>query len=349
MLHTIPDLNIITSFPLDYMHLVCLGTVKKLILLWIKGPIRVRYPSWKIKEISILLEKLKINTPCEIARKPRGLDQIRWKATEFWTFLLYIGPIVLKPILFNEQWKHFFNLSISFIILLSPNCSQLIDIRNKLLENFVKQFEVLYGRHLMSHNIHGLLHICNDYKVFGPLDKCSAFPFENYMHTLKRTLRKPHKPLEQVIKRLNEMKLLHSNINIKKDSYFCSGCHSKGSLIDDINMNSHQFSTLKLNTFIIKTHVDADSYLITKDNDIIKVFNIIKVGNKDTDEILLICKQFVSVDALYNKPINSTLLNIYTFNNKLSQQYFKYSLNEIKNKMFLIPSNNSYSTHSFNC
>lgn len=190
MLYTIPDLNIITSFPLDYMHLVYLGTVKKLILLWIKCPIRVKYPSWKIKKISVLLERLKVNTPSEIARKPRGFDQIsRWKATEFRTFLLYIGPIVLKPILSNEQWNHFLNLSISFLILLSPNCSHLISIAQKLLDNFVKQFEIQYGRHFMSHNIHGLLHISDDYNSFGPLDKCSAYPFENFMSILKKKLR----------------------------------------------------------------------------------------------------------------------------------------------------------------
>lgn len=105
-------------------------------------------------------------------------------------------------------------------------------------------------------------------------------------------------------------------------------------------MKLHQFTTLKLTTFIIKTHIDADSYLLTKDNHIIKVFNILKIDNENHDGIILICKKILNVNPLYNKPISSSILNIYTFNNKLSPLYFQYPLNEIKNKMFLIPSNN---------
>lgn len=53
-------------------------------------------------------------------------------------------------------------------------------------------FEVIYGRHFISHNIHGLMHLCDDYDEFGPLDNCSAFSFEDYMGSLKKMLRKPH-------------------------------------------------------------------------------------------------------------------------------------------------------------
>jgi len=42
---TLPNFNVVTSFSLDYMHLVCLGVVRKLMLLWIKGPLNIRYPS----------------------------------------------------------------------------------------------------------------------------------------------------------------------------------------------------------------------------------------------------------------------------------------------------------------
>lgn len=39
----LPGLDLVQSSSLDYMHLVCLGAVKKLILLWMhKGPLSVR-------------------------------------------------------------------------------------------------------------------------------------------------------------------------------------------------------------------------------------------------------------------------------------------------------------------
>jgi len=77
-------------------------------------------------------------------------------------------------------------------------------LARQLLDSFVEHFESIYGRHLISHNIHGLLHLCDDYAKFGPLDQCSTFPFENYMGVLKNMIRKPHKPLEQIVNRYNE-------------------------------------------------------------------------------------------------------------------------------------------------
>lgn len=110
---------------------------------------------------------------------------------------------------------------------------------------------------------------------------------------------------------------------MKKENNLCSEPHGKGPILDNIIVNSHQFKALKLSTFIIKTHIDADSYLLTKYNYIIKVFNIIKIDNENHDDIILICKKILNVKLLYNKPNSSTILNIYTFNNKLSPLYFQ--------------------------
>lgn len=125
LISTLPSFDVVSDFSLDYMHLVCLGVVRKLILMWIKGPVSSRYPSWKIKEISMQLENIKVNIPCEFARKTRKLDEVnRWKATEFRLFLLYVGTIVTKNVLTIEHWKHLFGLNIAMILLLSPNHSK---------------------------------------------------------------------------------------------------------------------------------------------------------------------------------------------------------------------------------
>lgn len=49
----------------------------------------------------------------------------------------------------------------------------------------------------MSHNVHGLIHIADDYERFGPLDNISAFPFENFMKNLKKKLSNHEMPLQQ--------------------------------------------------------------------------------------------------------------------------------------------------------
>jgi len=76
-------------------------------------------------------------------------------------FLLYLGPMVLKGILNN---KHFICLHICFRILLTPDINiELVNFSEQLLIYFVDKFEKLNGKNFVSYNVHGLLHIVDDY------------------------------------------------------------------------------------------------------------------------------------------------------------------------------------------
>lgn len=81
----IKGIDTVYSFPLDYLHLTCLGIMKKLINMWVSnGPLSVRLPSKKVNEISSYLLDLKKYVPCDFPRKPRALSEVpRWKGTEF--------------------------------------------------------------------------------------------------------------------------------------------------------------------------------------------------------------------------------------------------------------------------
>lgn len=122
------------------------------------------------------------------------------------------------------------------IILLSPDYAKYINVARKLLDSFVKNFVTIYGSHLISHNVHGLIHICDDYDKFGSLDKCAAFPFENYMATLKRMVRKPHKPIEPIVKRYSEMSSLKLNDKLRTFEIRFAGLHNHGPHLDSTNI-----------------------------------------------------------------------------------------------------------------
>lgn len=65
----LPNFDVVKSFPLDYMHLVCLGVMKKLLLLWInKGPLTVRIRAKNMDELSNLLLSLNTCLPSDFAR-----------------------------------------------------------------------------------------------------------------------------------------------------------------------------------------------------------------------------------------------------------------------------------------
>lgn len=212
ILSDLPGINIVDSFALDYMHLVCIGVMKKLIQLWVqKGPLSVRLHNPIIKKISEQFISIKKNIPCDFSRKPRVLNELpRFKATELRQILVYTEQVIFKDNISTNCYKHFMALNIAMTILLSDNMEKkYIEFTKDLLKYFVQNFENIYGRHFISHNVHGLLHITDDYMNFGSLDNISAFPFENYMKSLKKLIRKPDKPLQQIIKRYYEQK----NIN----------------------------------------------------------------------------------------------------------------------------------------
>ncbi|CAN8027011.1 unnamed protein product [Ixodes persulcatus] len=92
------ELDMITLFPLDYMHLVCLGVMRRLLQAWLRG--RGCLSTAQKQKLTERLELCGKSFPPYFQRKPRGVDVVeRWKATEFRSFLLYVGPIVLKGLL----------------------------------------------------------------------------------------------------------------------------------------------------------------------------------------------------------------------------------------------------------
>lgn len=159
------------------MHLICLGVVKKMIILWMKGPFFVRLNTRSINKISHILIEFRNTTPNNFARKPRSIKEVKyWKAVEFRNFLLYTGPIVLKYILQQDIYIHFLTLHVAITILIRKNLpKKLINFAEALLNHFVKSFEILYGKQYVSHNVHNLLHICSDVRIYGSLDNFSAF------------------------------------------------------------------------------------------------------------------------------------------------------------------------------
>lgn len=327
-------INLTYLFGLDYMHLTCLGIMRKLIHLWIdKGPLNIRLPSLATKKLSSSLLSLRSSIPCEFSRKPRGLcDLNRFKATEFRQILIYTGPIVFKNVLNNDCYKHFMALNIAMTILLSNNMDNYVEYAHNLLKYFVQNFEPLYGRHLMSFNVHGLIHISDDYKKFGSLDNIAAFPFENYLKQLKNMVRKHDKPLQQIIKRLNEknsfeVKISDNNL-IKCEEL--KHKHTDGPLVE--NIVGTQYKKLYFKNIKIKVGSKADCYIINKSNEIIKVENIVNLH--ETNKIIIIGKMFETKKAFYDNPTTSTFLNIYEVNN-LSENYKCWTCDWIKTKIIL--------------
>lgn len=209
-------LGMISQIPLDYMHLTCLGIMKKLLCIWVDGGLPHKLARREIEEISARLLNFASFIPINFARKTRSLKDFKhWKATEFRTFMLYVGPVALRGILDKPRFKHFLLFHTAMYILSSSSSNnEWIMYAQSLINEFVRDISKLYGKNMLVFNVHSLQHLPNDVKIHGPVDNFSAFEFENFMTPLKRMVRTHCNELSQVVRRVVEMQNTNSNNHI---------------------------------------------------------------------------------------------------------------------------------------
>jgi len=305
----IPQLCLISSFPLDYMHLHCLGIMKKMILLWLNGKPPFKLSAFKIAQISENLINQSKNIPVEFCRKPRKLEEANcWKATEFRQFLLYSGIIVLQGVLPRRYYGNFLALQLSTFILCNPDAdeTQLI-YAHSLNKYFVKTFKILYGIEHVVHNIHNLLHVVDDVRIFGSLDSYSAFPFENFLQTIKKIIRKPSCPIQQVINRFFEANVANINIvsRIKKNKG-PNKKHNNGPLVDNESIDL-QYSEYQFPNFVLKAS-SPNNVCGLRNGHIILIENFVLTS---TNQMCLIGKRFLEIDNFFIDPCPSSNLRIF--------------------------------------
>nr|XP_050042572.1 uncharacterized protein LOC126539779 [Dermacentor andersoni] len=195
------------------MHLVCLGVIRRLLKNWVCQGHSNRLSRLHRCQLNESLREASKAFPTYFQRKPRGTEElVGWKATQFRTYLLYVGPLVLKPLLPPSHYKHFLMFHVAIRILASPQCyCEYNDFAKDVLRYFVQEFSELYGRNQLVYNVHSLIHLADQCRDHGPLDQFSAFPFESYLGRMKKLLRSSNKPLSQLSRRISELK--HSTKN----------------------------------------------------------------------------------------------------------------------------------------
>ncbi|XP_077558139.1 uncharacterized protein LOC144173702 [Haemaphysalis longicornis] len=330
-------LGMVTQFPIDYMHLVLLGVVRRFVKYWASGPLTVRRSDAHINMISDRIALLYPYTPCDFSRKLRTLHVgEKWKATEARLFLLYACPSVLKRVLSDESYNHFMTLHVAIRILCMRDCPEhLLSYADQLLKYFVEKAasKQLYGVGVHVYNVHGLIHLAQDVRAFGPLDSFSSFPFENYLGILKRKVRSGNKPLAQVFKRLSELEKCKSRQANVERTVFRE--HMQGP-VPAAFINARQFSEVVFHGHTIKTAQGDNCVLLTTDESVV-VDNILSHDRK----LYIVGRHFRIVQDLYTYPCRSSLLGVVMVSS-LSAHSVVYKLSDIKAKCFLYPRGNAY-------
>ena len=334
-------LDMVFDVPLDPMHLFDLGVMRRKLTFLFPNNKRRNTPGVTlhpqiVKNIdSFLISMRKSISRIDFARQPRSIKELpRWKATELRQFLLYLGVVVLKPYLPAPFYNNFLCLHVAVKYLASEEwCRVFNEYDHDLLVSYVTQSHTLYTPNFVSHNIHCLLHVSSDVLRFGPLYSFSANRFENYYGHMKKYLRKNDKPLEQLIKRLDEEH--RSNISRHDSGTLDKGAlrfyrnHSDGPLPD--NCIGQQFKAAERGDMWTVTCSEPDSVFLS-DITVIVVRNFVKYGNLN----LVIGQKFENQNDFYQCPIPSSA--IYEFQvSSLSPIIQAWDISCIKYKAVKLP------------
>lgn len=316
------DIGMVSQNVLDYMHLVCLGVVKRIIANLLKGPKSFRITTQSQKSLDEIMTKFKNCIPREFSRTLRPLkDYLKYKATEFRMFLLYIGPVVLKDNVKPEFYKHFLLLSMGIRILCDPTlCIELNDYANTLLISFVEQYKILYGLQGLTYNIHNLIHLCNEVKTMGSLDSFSCFPFENYLKNLKCKIKTAPKPLHQLVNRLYEEDSLPIQMQIPK--------------VYPIIHRSRKLNItrIELENFSISPSPPNNCFFMSNGS-VVMIDRI----NETNEKIFMGGKEIVESTALFYEPCDSRKFQIYVCEMSSAINVSNILIENIRKKFVRLP------------
>lgn len=321
-------IDMISAFPTsDPLHLLELGVMKKLLVRWTYGEkgYKRKWQQRQKDRISRLLTNLNVQMPSDIHRAVRTLDSLKyWKGTEFRTMLLYVGFIVLKEVLPDDEYNHFLTLSCAARICYAKVYKKYVPIAKTLFESFVENYMELFGRDSIGSNVHNLIHICEDIKSVDSLIDISTYRFENSLRMMGLNLNNCNLPLEQIVRRLSESSIVDNPYNFDEPEI-------KPSV-------KYEFEPGKYKTISIQPDVtlscrkSGDSWLLTNSHHVVNLKYIVKTGNR-----IEICgKRIKNQCDVFTKPLKSSYLHIFSSDGHLDDDLTNYHVREIKAKMMCL-------------
>lgn len=331
-------IDMVLDFPIgDELHLLHLGLMRRFILGWKSGSLglRTKWSSRNEQEISAYLLSCNKRRPSEIHRQIRPLSELlRWKGTEFRTFLLYTSLTVLKKFLPDKYYKHFLLFYCSIVILGSEyHCEKMIHFADEMLKSFLNIFKSIYGIDHFTSNLHNLTHLVEDVRRFGVLGKFNAYSFENKLQTIKKMVRSGNFPLNQIAKRILEFDISSDTVDMK--SY-------RIELSQKTNFDCHKFKKngleytvfLELRTDDFKiVNTQRDQWVLTRNYDIICVNCFVFYQNR---KCFFYGGAIVEKKSFFDIPFESDVLLIYAAKDKLKSSQL-YPIEQIACKLFCLP------------
>lgn len=282
-------IGLVSQVVIDYKYVMCMGVMKRLMILWTEGKLDYRINKVSVQHISADLDLIGQNCPSEFRNRPKTMTNIYdWTAYDWRQFLLYHGPIVLENRLPTKYYLHFLYLHLAARIMVNRNEHKQFGafIVGFLLKRFVAEFSSLYGADQLDYNIHNLLHYEEVLQRFGSIEDVGGFEFDDQMDRLGVVLASCQSDV--TLEHLRQ--LLEVQQAAPAERY-----------ANDIYLDHHY--NLNFNNFLLNTS-HTDSYVITTKG-IVKVFKIVQNGN---GTIVLLGQKYTKAFILYQAPLTDAKL-----------------------------------------
>ena len=313
------EIGMVRQFPLDYMHMCCLGVMKRLLGRWKGSKKSETKCNLSSQHKTLLDEKLlsySEHVPSEFKRKLNsGFSNFQfWKATEFRQFILYAGIALMHDLLPHPLYLNFLYFAVSMRVLLDNNQEGNLSKVEFMLKKFVKGARKLYGDGFISYNVHSIIHLPEDYHAYGSLNNVSCFPFENYLGCyIKGRLTGRNKPLQQICRHVS-----NENAHLQP---------SVSPYVDKVGKYFYKDG---------KKFSKGPS--VSKDNGIITYHGMIGFITAFNDEEAMITEMHQTV--FFDLPCNSTDVGIFKL--KLSTLHKKILKSEIESKLIIVPNEDHF-------
>ena len=307
-------INMISQFPLDFLHVVCLGITRK-IFKKLVGPEKPLFPKSRV-EIDKILERINETLPTEIHRSFRDIKDVStFKGHEWRSILLKIAPVLFKSTLPKSFWKHFLLLTCAFSILCdSEMCIKYNRIANRMLKEFNEKIEDLYDESMYVPMVHQCIHFADEVLIQQtPCDKFSTWEFESYMTPIKDFIHGPRLPLSQIYKRISE--------------YF----NCPDSLVTQKNIcdKGKDFLYHQGIRFDIKN--SRDRFFLTKQKEVIVMLKILNF-----EKCQFLCRKLKKIEEYFLIPIVASKLNFFHTSTQYEGHKYSITLSQIERKLMCI-------------
>ncbi|XP_044581667.1 uncharacterized protein LOC123263177 isoform X6 [Cotesia glomerata] len=181
-----------------------------------------------------------------------------------------------------------------------------------------------------------LLHHRNlnsNYKLYGPLDSISAFPYENQMPKFRDFVRKPNKPLQQIFRRIQEEFQFTDTKENNYKHFKARNSHNCGPIPGAIENFSMQYENLQTPSFFLSLQ-NTDNTIITHSGQIGIIKNIIYYNN----QYFLAIYFFTDLQPLYsvsNRP--STDFGVFLCTSLNDSKAVIITYDEVQSKCYRMP------------